>query len=70
MPSYELNENGEIREWMWKDLLDNHKHRHASQLFGLYDLHDPLIMENDKFRSGCKKPLTEEWKSDGRIMAE
>lgn len=37
MPSYMLNENGEIREWMWKDLQDNHKHRHASHLFGLYD---------------------------------
>lgn len=43
MPSYMLNENGEIREWMWKDLQDNHKHRHASHLFGLYDFHDPLL---------------------------
>ena len=25
MPSYMLNENGEIREWMWKDLQDNGK---------------------------------------------
>ena len=33
-----LNENGEIREWMWKDLQDNHKpSSHASHLFGLYD---------------------------------
>lgn len=73
MPSYELNENGEIREWMWKDLLDNHKHRHASQLFGLYDLHDPLIMENDKFRSGCKKAIDRRMEirreDNGGIMA-
>ena len=43
MPSYMLNENGEIREWMWKDLQDNHKHRHASHLFGLYDFMIPLL---------------------------
>lgn len=73
MPPYELNKNGEIREWMWKDLEDNHKHRHASQLLGLYDLHDPLIMENEELRTGCKRVIDRRMeirrKDNGGIMA-
>lgn len=73
MPAYELNENGEIREWLWGDLQDNHQHRHASQLFGLYDLHDPLIMESDSLREGCKKAIDRRMeirrKDNGGVMA-
>ena len=73
MPVYELNENGEIREWLWGDLQDNHQHRHASQLFGLYDLHDPLIMESDSLQVGCKKAIDKRMeirrKDDGGVMA-
>ena len=65
MPSYMLNENGEIREWMWKDLQDNHKHRHASHLFGLYDFHDPLIMGNQDLIEGCKRRYHGVW--DGSV---
>lgn len=73
IPPYELNENGEIREWMWGDLKDNHNHRHASQLFGLYDLHDPLIMKNEELRMGCKKAIDKRMEirrqDNGGIMA-
>lgn len=73
MPAYELNSDGEIREWLWKDLLDNHKHRHASQLFGLYDLQDPLIMQNPEIRMGCKRAINKRLeirrKDNGGIMA-
>ncbi len=73
IPPYELNKDGEIREWMWDDLQDNHNHRHASQLFGLYDLHDPLIMNNDSLRTGCKKNIDKRMeirrKDNGGIMA-
>lgn len=73
MPEYELNENGEIREWIWKDLQDNHEHRHASQLFGLYDLHDPLIMNNEALKEGCKKAIDRRMairrRDNGGIMA-
>ena len=73
MPPYQLNANGELREWMWKDLQDNHSHRHASHLFGLYDLHDPLIMNNDTLREGCRKAVERRLeirkKDNGGIMA-
>lgn len=73
MPAYMLNEEGEIREWMWKDLQDNHKHRHASHLFGLYDFHDPLIMGNKDVVEGCKRAIERRMeirrKDNGGIMA-
>ncbi len=57
MPPYELNENGELREWIWPDMKDNHNHRHASHLFGLYDRLDPLIMDNPAIRDGCRRVI-------------
>lgn len=73
MPSYELNKDGEIREWIWKDLQDNHKHRHASHLFGLYDFHDPLIMGNQDLIEGCKRAINRRMEirrqDNGGIMA-
>lgn len=57
MPPYELNKDGELREWLWKDLQDNHEHRHASHLLGLYDYHDPLIMNNPEIKEGCRKVI-------------
>lgn len=57
MPPYELNSDGELREWMWKNLKDNHNHRHASHLFGLYDRHDPLIMNNAAVSEGCRRVI-------------
>lgn len=57
MPAYQLNENGELREWMWKDLSDNHKHRHASHLLGLFYFEDSEIMADATLREGCKKVI-------------
>lgn len=73
MPPYAINENGEIREWMWGDLQDNHNHRHASHLWGLYDLHDPLIMSNPDLIKACKQAVDKRMeirrKDNGGIMA-
>lgn len=73
MPPYELNENGELREWMWENLQDNHKHRHASHLFGLYDLHDPEIMQNEALIEGCRRVIDRRMevrrRDNGGIMA-
>lgn len=57
MPKYELNSNGELREWLWKDDMDNHQHRHASHLIGLYDLHDHQLTDRADLRSGCLKTI-------------
>lgn len=37
MPGYEINKEGVLKEWLWPGLNDNYSHRHASQLYALYD---------------------------------
>lgn len=73
MPKYQLNDDGELREWLWANLVDNHEHRHASHLLGLYDLRDSQIMNSPKLIQGCEnviqKRLDIRRKEDGGIMA-
>ena len=74
MPPYQINEDGELREWMWKDLSDNHKHRHTSHLLGLFYLHDPEIMASPELAEGCRRVLRQrldyrKTHSDGGVMA-
>jgi len=74
MPAYELNADGELREWTWKGLADNHKHRHASHLLGLYYRHDPEIMGSDSLREGVRRAIEKrlEYRTtsrDGGVMA-
>lgn len=57
MPAYGNNADGEFREWLWADMEDNHEHRHASHLIGLYDLHDPEIMQSRELRQGALKAI-------------
>lgn len=57
MPEYELNADGELREWTWKDLADNHEHRHASHLLGLFYRHDPDIMNNKALIDGVRHAI-------------
>ncbi|MEI6945624.1 glycoside hydrolase family 95 protein [Paraflavisolibacter sp. H34] len=73
MPPYKVNEKGELREWLWDGLQDNHNHRHASHLFGLYDLHDPEIMGNPELVRGAKQVIDRRMeirrKDNGGVMA-
>ena len=36
LPSYEINEDGALREWLYPDLKDNYHHRHQSHLYPLF----------------------------------
>jgi alpha-L-fucosidase 2 len=62
MPPYELNEKGELREWMWPGIQENHSHRHVSHLYGLFDRMDPIIKNNSELREGCRKVINERMK--------
>lgn len=57
LPDYQINENGEFREWCWQDLQDNHEHRHASHLIGLYYRHDPEIMASDSLKNAVRATI-------------
>ncbi len=55
MPEYGISKEGALREWLWKDLQENFSHRHASQLYALYDEVAPEFRENSSLREAAKK---------------
>jgi len=46
LPDYEVGREGSFREWLWPGLAENHAHRHASQLYALYDEQPSEIVNN------------------------
>jgi alpha-L-fucosidase 2 len=46
MPSYKLNEDGAIKEWLRDDLKDNYYHRHQSHIYPLFPGTE-ITKEND-----------------------
>lgn len=73
MPPYELNEEGELREWMWPGVEENHSHRHVSHLYALFDLIDPEFKQNPELREGAMRVINEKMKvrrqDEGGVMA-
>lgn len=73
MPDYALNSQGELREWLWHDLKDNHHHRHASHLIGLFGLHDSALMNHPQLREGADRVIDKRMefrrKQHGGVMA-
>lgn len=62
MPGYELDQNNTLREWMWKDLKENHRHRHASHLYALFNEIEPEFKSNAQLRAGAMKVIEEKMK--------
>lgn len=60
LPPYELNGKGELREWMWPGVEENHAHRHVSHLYGLFDIMDPDIRSNPALVKGARAVINEE----------
>ncbi len=46
LPGYEVGADGSFREWLWPELGDNHAHRHASQLYALFDERPSEIVDD------------------------
>jgi len=73
MPPYEINEKGELREWIWPNMEENHTHRHASQLYALFDMMDPEFKQRPELMSGAQKVIDEKMKvrrqEGGGVMA-
>ena len=62
MPAYEISADGFLREWLWKDLKENHRHRHVSQLYALFDKTAPEFSNDQRLRAGALKVLDEKMK--------
>ncbi len=73
MPDYELNEAGELREWMWPGVEENHAHRHVSQLYALFEQMDPEFEAHPELMQGAQKVIAEKMKyrraDQGGVMA-
>jgi hypothetical protein len=73
MPDYQVNSDGALREYMWDSLSDNYAHRHASHLYGLWDVTDPDIAADPILMEACRKAVDERMKvrrqEDGGVMA-
>jgi hypothetical protein len=57
LPDYALDSTGTLREWIWPGYTENHKHRHLSHLYGMYDLMDPEIAAKPELLNGVKKVI-------------
>ncbi len=62
MPPYELNKSGELREWMWPGVLENHSHRHVSHLYSLFDQMDPEFKTRPELLDGAGLVIEEKMK--------
>ncbi|WP_165784652.1 glycosyl hydrolase family 95 catalytic domain-containing protein [Solitalea longa] len=73
MPDYQVAADGSFREWLWDGVEENHKHRHTSQLYSLYDQVDPDIMNNPELVKAVSRTIDEKMKfriaEDGGEMA-
>jgi len=70
MPSYMINENGLIKEWLTPELDNNDAHRHSSQLYPLLDGITEEIDESKELRKAFKKSiefkLDKHWRNNPR----
>jgi hypothetical protein len=62
MPDYQINQDGALREYMWDSLSDNYAHRHASHLYGLWDVTDPAIAKDPRLMAACRAAVDERMK--------
>ena len=62
IPDYQISSDGVLKEWMWDGLTDNQAHRHASHLYGLYEVPDPEILASDDLMQAVKKTIDERMK--------
>jgi len=73
MPEYRINSDGALAEYMWDSLTDNYAHRHASHLYGLWDVTDPDIASSPKLMDAGRRAVAERMKvrrqEDGGEMA-
>lgn len=55
MPPYLINDDGAVREWLTPVLADNYAHRHASQLYPLFDRMPVEIRDSPALRTAFKR---------------
>ena len=62
LPDYQISKDGVLREWLWDGFTDNQAHRHASHLYGLYEVPDQDILQSEALQNAAKKTIHERMK--------
>ena len=57
LPDYEIDETGDLKEWIWPGLKNNNQHRHASHLYPLFYEVDPDFINNPKLIAAAKTAI-------------
>ncbi len=57
LPQYQVDPGGTLAEWLWPGLRDNHAHRHASGLFGLWYEPDPALLDDRRLRRAATESV-------------
>lgn len=68
LPKYEIDQNGELKEWIWDNMETDNAHRHASHLYMLFDGLDPEFIENPALVDASIKAIESrmEYRREGR----
>ena len=53
LPPYRVGADGALAEWLWPGLENNHAHRHASHLYGLWYEPDPVLLDDPDLREAA-----------------
>jgi hypothetical protein len=57
LPEYRINKDGTVAEWTTPKLVDNHRHRHISHLYPLFDGLPEEIASDQKLRDAFKNVI-------------
>jgi hypothetical protein len=59
LPPYSIDDNGELKEWIWPGLENNNEHRHASHLYPLFYEVDPDFKDQPELVAAARKAIEE-----------
>ncbi len=62
LPKYKVAPDGTLCEWLWPDLEQNHKHRHSSHLYALFDAQDTNITNYRRLVNAVNRTIDEKMK--------
>jgi len=62
LPDYQVGTDGSFREWLWPGLEESNEHRHASQLYALYDQMPPEILDHPELVKAVEHSIRERLK--------
>ncbi len=53
LPDYEIDQSGDLKEWIWPGLENNNRHRHASHLYPLFYEIDPDFVSHPELKKAA-----------------